>query len=603
MERIRRSAGAAACGLIALGLAACGGGGGGSSGGTITPPTSPPPANPPPSGNVAVSGKITFDRPTRTTSSALNFDVTERLPVRGVTVEVLRSSDLSVLATTVTDGQGDYSATVPSGSLVLRAKAQMRRTGSASYDFEVRDNTAGNALYAIDSQAVSPSSSSVTVNVNARTGYSASTRNLTGQRESAPFAILDMIWRAKELVQQAEPGLALPAVDVFWSTRNSNALPTACFGDPNPQTGEIGTSFYIGGDVSAARGPGCATISRGIYVLGDSSGDLGDDLDEFDPSVIAHEFGHYYEDAFSRSDSMGGPHSLSSRLDMTLAFSEGWGNAFQGFVLEEGFYRDAVGTAGRSGFGFTLEADATRPFVESVGFYSESSVMDFLWDIYDSVDDGGDSVSLGFAPIHRVMREDMRGSAALTTIYVMATGLAAQSPASEAGIRQRLSRETISGFGEFGDGESAVAEDAEAVPVYRTVAFGVPQTIVSTARFADPDFPDLRGFNRLGARRYFRIDVSPAGRLNVVAQGAVGTDPDFNLLRNGIPFDQSLCPAGEDCDGENDSLSDGREAASYPGLAAGTYVLEVYDCSNLGASCRDTPGPGERSITVTVTRP
>ncbi len=600
MERIRRSAGAAACGLIALGLAACGGGGGGSSGGTITPPTSPPPANPPPSGNVAVSGKISFDRPTRTTSSALDFDVTERLPARGVTVELLRSSDLSVLATTVTDGQGDYSATVPSGSLVLRAKAQMRRTGSASYDFEVRDNTAGNALYAIDSQAVSPSSSSVTVNLNARTGYSASTRNLTGQRESAPFAILDMIWRAKELVQQAEPGLALPAVDVFWSTRNSNALPTACFGDPNPQTGEIGTSFYIGGDVSAARGPGCATISRGIYVLGDSSGDLGDDLDEFDPSVIAHEFGHYYEDAFSRSDSMGGPHSLSSQLDMTLAFSEGWGNAFQGFVLDEGFYRDAVGTAGRSGFGFTLEADATRPFVESVGFYSEASVMDFLWDVYDSANDGGDSVSLGFAPIHRVMREDMRGSAALTTIYVMATGLAAQSPGSEAGIRQRLSREAISGFGEFGAGESAVIGDPGAVPVYRIVSFGVPQTIVSTADFGDPDFPDLRGYNRLGARRYFRIDLQSAGALTVVAEGAAGTDPDFVLHRQG----RNQCQAaGSACDGTDDSVADGREVATFTGLSAGTYVLEVYDCSNVGTSCRETPGPADRTITVTVTRP
>ncbi len=584
--------------MMALATASCGGG---SSGGTITPPpTNQPPTNPPPSGDVTVSGKITFDRPTRTTSSALNFDVTERLPARGVTVEVLRSSDLSVLATTVTDGQGDYSASVPSGTIVLRVKAQMRSGGAGSYDFEVRDNTDGGALYALDSQTVSPSSSTVTVNLNARTGYSATTRNLTGQREAAPFAILDMIWRAKELVQQAESGLALPAIDVFWSTRNSNALPTTCFGEPNPQTGEIGTSFYIGGNLSAARGQGCAAISRGIYVLGDSSGDLADDLDEFDPSVIAHEFGHYYEDALSRADAMGGPHSLSSRLDMTLAFSEGWGNAFQGFVLDEGFYRDAIGTAGRSGFGFTLEADGTRPFIESVGFYSEASVMDFLWDVYDSVDDSGDSVSLGFAPIHRVMREDMRGSAALTTLYVMAAGLAANNPSSEAGIRQRLSREAISGFGEFGTGESPVAEDTGAVPVYRTVGLGVPQTIVSTARFADPDFPELRGFNRLGARRYFRVDLPGGGGLHIVAQGEPGADPDFVLRREGA----DLCPdSSATCFGQNDSVADGREDGTFGSLAAGTYVLEVYDCSNVGAFCRETPGPADRSITVTVTRP
>lgn len=589
MDRVRRCAVAAATLLAATAIGACGGGGG--SGVGITPPPDPPPA-----GSLTVSGKITFDRPTRQSTGALDFDVTERLPARGMTVEILRSASQSVLATTATDAAGDYSASVPEGGIIVRVKAQMRRSGSGGYDFEVRNNTSGSALYAIDSATVNPSGSSVTVDLNARTGYSASSRNLTGPRESAPFAILDMVWRAKELVQQAEPGLALPAIDFFWSTVNRNALPDDCFGQPDPATGELGTSFYIGGDVDE---PGCPALVRGIYILGDSSGNADDDLDEFDPSVIAHEFGHYYEDSFSRSDSIGGPHSLDSRLDLTVAMSEGWGNAFQGFVFDEGSYRDAVGTAGSRGFEFSLEADGSRPFAEAVGFYSEASVMDFLWDIYDSVNDAGDTLSLGFGPIHHAMRNEVVASPALTSIYVVASGIADRNPSSEAAIRQRLARERINGFGEFGAGESPVAEDSDAVPVYRQVTFGVPQSIVSTAQFADPDFPDLRGYNRLGARRYFRIDLPSAGRLDIIAQGAVGTDPDFNLYREGV--DQ--CPGGGACGGFDDSAADGRETASYSGLAAGTYVLEVYDCSNVGSFCRDTPGPGDRQITVTVTRP
>lgn len=243
--------------------------------------------------------------------------------------------------------------------------------------------------------------------------------------------------------------------------------------------------------------------------------------------------------------------------------------------------------------------------------------MDFLWDVYDSANESGDSVSLGFAPIHRVMREDMRASDALTTIYVMASGLAARSPASEGPIRTRLDLECMTGFGDFGDGERELADwrairpgdceltsidyvDDDAVPVYRPVVLGVPQTVVSTATFADPDFPDLRGYNRLGARRYFRIDLPSAGGLTVVAEGAAGTDPDFFLYRQG----RNQCQAaGSACDGTDDSVADGREMATFTGLSAGTYVLEVYDCSNVGTSCRETPGPADRTITVTVTRP
>ena len=81
------------------------------------------------------------------------------------------------------------------------------------------------------------------------------------------------------------------------------------------------------------------TNPDGIYILGDFA---AGDTDEFDQSVIAHEFGHYFEDRFGRSDSIGGDHGGSATLvDLRVAFGEGWGNAFSGMVLGDPIYRDS----------------------------------------------------------------------------------------------------------------------------------------------------------------------------------------------------------------------------------------------------------------------
>ncbi|MGA0002197.1 MAG: hypothetical protein ACO3IZ_11180, partial [Steroidobacteraceae bacterium] len=86
-------------------VSGCGGGGGGDAGtgGGGSGGGTPPPAQ------VTVSGTVTFDKPTIRPDNTLDLNQTERLPVRGATVEILRGSDGSPLATTVTDGSGSYS--------------------------------------------------------------------------------------------------------------------------------------------------------------------------------------------------------------------------------------------------------------------------------------------------------------------------------------------------------------------------------------------------------------------------------------------------------------------------------------------------------------
>jgi hypothetical protein len=572
--------------ILAGMLSACGGGGGGGGG------------TPPPTTNVTVSGTVTFDRPTFAANNTLDFTNLERRPVRGATVEILRASDQSVLVTTATDASaGSYSASVAPQSIIVRVKAQLQRSGSGGYDFEIRNNTSGNALYTLDSATVNASGSTVRVDLNAATGWGGT--SYTGTRAAAPFAILDMFWAAKLLLQGVEANLTLPAVDVHWSSLNNL---TDCDGQPNPVTGAIGTTFYVGGTIPASGS--CPATPAGIYVLGDANGTSDDDADEFDPSVIAHEFSHYYEDAFSRSDSMGGPHSIDARHDLTLAFSEGWGNAFQGFVLDSRWYRDTYGTSGNVSFAFDMENNSS-PYLVETGWFAEASIQEVLWDVYDGT--GDDQISLGFGPIHTVMRNEFLTTDALTSIYVMTNGLETRNPSQQAAIRSRLQAENTLGQGDFGVNEAAVAAnnatgwpaDPYAVPVYQLVTFGVGVNVVSVNRFADAGDTFYQSYNRLGARRYLRVNLASGGGLRITAQGPVGSDPDFFLWRDGV--DQ--CPGGGSCSGFDDSVANGLEEATYAGLGAGTYVLEVEECSHLGELCR-TPvfGTGTTAITVTVTQ-
>ena len=192
----------------------------------------------------------------------------------------------------------------------------------------------------------------------------------------------------------------------------------------------------------------------------------------------------------------------------------------------------------------------------------------------------------------------MPSTDALTSLFVMADALENRLPAQRSAIRSRLAVDGIDGTGPFGDGQTPVPGDPDGGPLYRLAVPGQAATTTSTNRFGDRD-PFFASLNRLGGRRYFRVDLPTGGGLRIVAQGPVGSDPDFYLLRQG----SDECPNLGACSGLENSVADGREEATFAGLAAGTYVLEVAECSNLGENCRPGPPRGDTPITVTVTQP
>src|SRR5690606_4587213 len=109
-------------------LAGCGGGSDAAAAGAPTADSAAPP--------VVVSGTVTFDR-VPVSGLALDYDSAVAAPARGIVVEIVAGG--AVLGRAETDERGRYSLTVmrPSGELYVRALAEMRRSGTPSWEYRV----------------------------------------------------------------------------------------------------------------------------------------------------------------------------------------------------------------------------------------------------------------------------------------------------------------------------------------------------------------------------------------------------------------------------------------------------------------------------------
>jgi hypothetical protein len=541
--------------LCLLALAACGGGGGDSTGGGGGGGGG---GTPPPVASVTVSGTVTYDRVpfSSAVNGGLDFANVQAAPVRGATVQAVAAGGATVLASTTTDANGQYSLSVAGNTdLFVRVRAELVRTGTPSWTVTVRDNTAADALYTLDGSLFNSGTANSTRNLAARSGWTAGA-GYTGTRAAAPFSILDSVYEAQQLVLGADANVQFPELRLLWSPGNVPCDPGAngfCSGTSVALArGEIGTTFFSPG------GP------DRIYVLGA----VNNDTDEFDQHVIAHEWGHYYQDNFSRDDSLGGDHAPDQRLDLRVAFSEGWGNAFAGMVRGSPVYRDSFGASQASDFRIDVEVN-NNP---NAGWFSEGSIQSIIWDLYDSSNEAGDTVSMGFAPIHGIMRARVRTTTAFSSIYPLLEGLRIARPADVAGLNALTSAQLIAiASSDFGAGETNAGLDARNLPIYRPIASGQTFEVCSTLPTA------LGVYNKLGNRRFLRIDTSAVGTATIRAtyggaNGTAPTDPYLVLYAAGVERARA------------ESADNGAKTLTVTGLDAGTYVLEVYEFSNIDPS-------------------
>lgn len=526
-------------------VAGCGGGG-------SDAPAPPPPPPPPPAGQIVVSGTAQYQSVPAAADGSLNYAGQTYKPIRGATVQLINPATSATLATTFTNASGAYSFPAianPNAALVVRVRAELQSAvaGGPATDVTVKDNTSSDALYVLDSAPVTVTAATQTVDVQAASGWGGS--SYTAPRSAAPFAVLDAIYQGVQKVRGASPNQALPALQVFWSTRNTPS-------DGNLTQGQIGTSFFQSSSAGGLR----------IYLLGDAASDA----DEYDSPVVAHEWGHYLQTAVSRDDSVGGPHTGNDRLDMRVAFSEGFGNAFAGMALGSPRYTDSnTGPQGQLR-GFVIDVSSNT--FTNKGWYSEDSVQHLLWTWHQ------DS-RIGFAPLYSVLTGPMRTSGALVGIHHFAHRLKQAQAGAAPFIDSTVAGQSITVQDEWGTGE-ANAGNAGAVPLYTRVLTTGASTVCVNDSVGESN--KLRNF------AYLRFANTAAGNFNITvgASGSADPDPDFEVYdASGAyrRFDQASNTA------EQTSLA----------LPAGEHTVVLYDYNLLGLGQTNTSG--ERCFSVSVT--
>lgn len=496
-------------------LAACGGGGSSDAQNPVPEASSSPlPAPPAPPANpslVSLTGLATFDC-VPSQLGQLVYLQTEARPIRSAALEVV-DTDGKVLQRTTTDERGRYSVSLAANQTVhLRVLAQIDANGES---VAVTDNTRADALYAVESPAFD--SNAGTANLHAASGWTGS--GYTEARSAAPFAILDTVYRAQRKVVAVDPRARFKPLSLHWSTANKPAP-----GDP--ALGEIESTGF-----TRIAGKGH------IYVMGDAK----TDTDEYDESVIAHEWGHYYQWTFSRNDAGGGAHGIEQKLEMPVAFSEGWADAFSGLATERHDYSDALvpdPTTGQpKGLAFALDGATPR----NPGWFQEESVAQIIYQL---------SQKVGFAPIHQAM-QSLVTTPAFTSIFAFSDAVRRNSADAGDAIDDLLKAHSIVtskdsgdpfGTNETNDGGLGIYDVPPyvlAMPIYQPLKLNVAARACSLNVAALSNIDKSLGIpNKLGNHRFMRFDAPSPGRYRVTVQGVTRGDrtqaqPVLSVLQGG----------------------------------------------------------------------
>lgn len=289
-----------------------------------------------------VSGRATYEDFAQT-SSGLST-VSTMLPIRFAEFDVRRLSDNAVLATGFTDADGRFSMRFNNDGDSMYYIVVNAAQENEIVKQKVVDNTG--RIYVKKSQDIDGSTEPV------KNGVVIEAKK---QGAAPAFNIFDMGIQAAMLVHKRH-GYSPPALLTWQWTAG--------------QQGECNSaSCYI-------------AEQQKISVLSIKS-----DPDEYDDMVLLHEYGHFYQDKFSKDDSKGGSHKGEERVDPLLAWSEGSATLFGNMAKPSSVYLD-------TGFeGIMVRYDLETP-PDSIplgthdntmsGNVSEILVAGILWDLQDA---------------------------------------------------------------------------------------------------------------------------------------------------------------------------------------------------------------------------
>jgi hypothetical protein len=462
---------------------------------------------------VDISGTVEYERvhPRHSnTSSRLNFANISTEPAKEVLVEAISSTG-NVLASTFTNNQGFYKLNNLDSNRNIKIRVSAKMQKSNTWLVKVIDNSNGDALYVIEGKLIN-------------SGFTNSIRNLLASsniKSSPPFAILDSIYQAMIKVHAVDSNVEFPEINLNWSVNN------------------IKTGTYYDG-------------LNNIILQGDQDGDS----DEYDDHIIIHEWSHFFENHLSRADNLGGSHGTADHLDIRVAFGEGFGNALSAIVTDDPIYFD---TLGDTGWNMNIE-DAPH---ETPGWFSEASIQRILYDLYDKNNDSGDTLSLGFEPLYKILTQGQKTTPAFTSLFSFITELKKENPSSTSKIDSIVANENIATIEDiYGSNRISNLEESD-LPLYRELTINQRlENICTTNNYG------LN--NKLNNHKYVRFTISENKTYPIKVEESNGrkSDPDYILFKTS-PFEIYSTQESGKIAIEEQNIA----------LIAGDYLLDISDAN------------------------
>ena len=511
---------------------------------------------------VTITGSAEYQK-RQTTASGLGGLASTNFPIRHAEISVVDSQG-RVVQCGSTDASGNFSVSVPRGSQSLNLVVHSR-ANNQFVKASVLNNHSQMQYYSIASAFVP------TTNRNIGTLIASYQNSLQG----GAFHILDQIYTANSYLRNQASNCATnyaalgcanfgvaDQVQAFWAP---GCNPLNYF-SPNSTSG---LSFYVGG-------------TNRLYILGGINGDTDfSDTDHFDASIILHEYGHFIEALYSRSDSPGGAHDGNTIIDPRLAWSEAWATFFAGAVANTPAYLDTTGnSSGITGFVYAYNYETnTTPRDPSIGEpvpppgegnFREMAILRALWDIFDANNEAGDDVNVGFER--------------LWSIFSGSTGMRAQPAFLNAGLFFEILGSTPSNPASILSANFIEANQDD----YARLLNCSPTNILISPTHTRSDIRENGTYsnsNQFASNDFYWLQItSPiTGELRLNFTSPANADLNLIVYRSGYRFGDSSSMATFST--QRNPGSSGSESVRLDNLPPGNYLVNVIaDTSPVGAS-------------------
>jgi len=262
----------------------------------------------------------------RVTNMTLSDPLTEFLPIGRAEIAVYNGNnqlvqcgqtDLTGQFKSLTGTSLKIPATAGSYYVLVRARSIVNYGGADNkMNFVVRKDVYQNEIHSIrkDFSVTSAPEVSFVVQAFARQVDSEFI-------EGGAFNILNSLQLAFDYIKSsttANTTCMSNPLDIYWKP----GFNPVQYEDPNADPATLSNTSYY------------SIKSKRLFISGGQLGNISmANTDHFDDFAIVHEYGHFLEDFCGQWTSPGGNHTLTSRIDPRLAWSEAWANYIATQVL------------------------------------------------------------------------------------------------------------------------------------------------------------------------------------------------------------------------------------------------------------------------------